>query len=220
MRKVPFWKVKREVARLGQHVLGLSGLSWEYATLRPRYDRAAASLRKVHEGELPLGREAAVYLIFPARGLLRSHLSMLRELGAQGISPVLVSNLPLCPDSLAALRPLCARIVERPNVGYDFGGYRDGVLDLADRLHGLDRLYILNDSAWMVDAPSTWFEDVRALDVDFCGATSNYGVKRCDAHDFRDMTWEFSKDHPNFHYGSYALSVGPRILRDPEFLAF
>lgn len=220
MKRIPTWKAKREVVRIGSQIRELPGFVWEYAALRLRYDWQAARLRRTHDGDVPLGREVAIYLIFPAGGLLGSHLSMLRTLKAQDIAPVLVSNLPLSGESLATLRPLCARIIERPNVGYDFGGYRDGVLDLADRLSRLDRLYILNDSTWMVDAPRTWFEDVRDRDVDFCGATSNYGVKRYNAHNFREMVWDFSDRHPNFHYASYALSVGRRILRDPDFLSF
>lgn len=220
MRKFPLWKVKREILRFGRQIIELPGLTWEYFDLRTSYDRKAAAMRKAHDGDLPIGREAAIYLIFPADGILASHLDALRLMIQNGISPVVVSNLPLSDDDLAILTPLSVRIIERPNLGYDFGGYRDGILALETQLPQIDRLYILNDSAWMVEAPHSWFEDVRAKDVDFCGATSNYGIKRHDADDFRDLHWQYTIHHRNFHYASYALAIGQTILQDPSFVTF
>lgn len=220
MRKIPLWKVKREVTRLFRSLAELPGLTWEYFALRAGYDRKATGLSQTYDGELPLAREAAIYLIFPSQGILPSHLSALRLMTAEGISPVVVSNLPLSDDDLATLRPLCAKVIVRPNLGYDFGGYRDGILDLAPSLPKFDRLFILNDSAWMVEAPRSWFADARNLGVDFCGATSNYGIKRYDAHEFRDLRWEYTAQHRNFHYASYALAIGKPILLDPAFVAF
>ena len=220
MTKVPFWKLKREVQRLNRQIIELPGLVWEYFDLRTSYDRDAEELRKTHDGELMLGREVAIYLIFPSDGILASHLDVLAMIVKEGISPVVVSNLPLSDEQISTLSPLTAKIIERPNIGYDFGGYRDGILALEGILPELDRLYILNDSAWMVDAPSSWFVDARAKDVDFCGATSNYGIKRHDAANFRDLRWQYTAQHRNFHYASYALAIGKAILSDPSFTSF
>jgi hypothetical protein len=220
MRKFPLWKLKREILRFGRQIAELPSLTWEYFDLRTSYDRKAAAMRRTHKGDLPMGREVAIYLIFPAGGILASHLDALRLMVEEGISPVVVSNLPLSTDDLTTLAPLTTRIIERPNLGYDFGGYRDGILALDSILPDLDRLYILNDSAWMVEAPQSWFGDVRAKDVDFCGATSNYGIKRHDADDFRDLRWQYTIHHRNFHYASYALAIGRTILQDPAFVTF
>ncbi len=220
MTKVPFWKLKRELQRLNRQIIELPGLVWEYFDLRTSYDRDAEALRKTHEGDLMLGREVAVYLIFPSDGILGSHLDALGMMVEEGISPVIVSNLPLSSQQLETLAPMTARIIERPNIGYDFGGYRDGILALENALPEVERLYILNDSAWMVDAPKSWFADARAKEVDFCGATSNYGIKRHDAVNFRELRWQYTAHHRNFHYASYALAIGQNILRDPEFLRF
>lgn len=220
MKKIPSWKLKRELLRLGRQTRAAPRVAWEYTTSTIRYDIKAARERKVHAGEKPLGGEAAVYLIFPSKGLLASHLDMLEQLDTDGISPILVSNLPLSREDLATLKPLCTRIIERPNIGYDFGGYRDGVLNLAGDLHKLERLYLLNDSCWMIDAPRSWFEAVRNANVDFCGATAHYGIRPYDAHEFRDIAWTYTTDLSRFHYGSYALAMSAPILRDPRFLRF
>ena len=220
MKTIPLWKLKRETLRLGRTIRNLPGIVWEYLSLRPRYDRSAPQRRKIHHGAKSLDGELAIYLIFPAHGILPSHLHMLEHLETQGVNPVVVSNLPLSQADMDRILPLSAMVIERPNVGYDFGGYRDAVLQLDDILPTLERLYILNDSVWMVDAPKSWFADARAKEVDFCGATSNYGIKRHDAANFRDLRWQYTAHHRNFHYVSYALEIGRNILRDPEFVRF
>lgn len=220
MKTPPFWKIKRELMRFGYQIVDLPELTWEYVWLRPRYDKKVHDLTRVSDGDLPLAPETAIYLIFPSSGVLASHLSTLELMTEEGISPVVVSNLPLSDEDHVRLRPLSAKVIERPNLGYDFGGYRDAILQLAASLPTLENLYILNDSAWMIDAPCSWFEDVRQLGVDFCGATSNYGIKRYDADDFRDLQWTYTEQHRSFHYASYALAIGSNILQDPSFLTF
>ena len=220
MRKMSLSKVKRELLRLGRQTRAAPRVAWEYCTLTIRYDIMAARQRNVHTGDRALAGEVAVYLIFPSKGILASHLDMLRQLNAHDISPILVSNLPLSQKDLAILKPLCTRIIERPNIGYDFGGYRDGILNLAGDLPKFDRLYLLNDSCWMIDASSSWFEMVRDANTDFCAASAHEGLRNPDPHDYRNFVWTYKTDGPRFHYASYALSVSNRILRDPEFSRF
>ncbi len=220
MKMPPLWKVTRELKRSVWQVVELVPNTWEHLSLRTRYDAFMSKERTTHTGEKPLMSEAAVYLIFPEGGVLTSHLQMLDELNKENISPIVVSNVPIADDDLQTLKKRSAIIIERPNVGYDFGGYRDGILQISDKLSNLDRLYILNDSVWMIDSDRSWFQDARDQNVDFCGATSNYGIKRYSASDFRDFVWQPTPDHPNFHYASYALAVGKKILQDPDFLRY
>jgi len=51
------------------------------------------------------------------------------------------------------------RVIERPNFGYDFGGYRDGILLLEAWGIAPERLLILNDSIWMPLAPNSTLID-------------------------------------------------------------
>ncbi|MBZ8117722.1 rhamnan synthesis F family protein [Roseovarius sp. LXJ103] len=220
MKVIPLWKLKRELLRVVHQALAVYRVAWDFMTLTIRYDIKAARARKVHEGHVPLVSEAAIYLIFPSKGLLASHLDLLKQLNTDGISPILVSNLPLSQEDIAILTPLCTKIIERPNTGYDFGGYRDGVLNLADDLHSLERLYLLNDSCWMIDAPRSWFEAVRDANVDFCSATAHYSIKPHKADEFRNIKWTYTTGLPYFHYGSYALAMRTPILRDPGFRKF
>lgn len=220
MKKIPLWKLNRELRRLGRNALAARGVAWEYSTLTMRYDAQAARQREIYSGDIPLTAEVAIYLIYPSKGLLTSHLDLLKHLNAQNISPVLVSNLPLSKETLSSLMPLCTRIIVRPNIGYDFGGYRDGVLNLVSELPKLDRLYLLNDSSWLIDAPVSWFKAARDSDVDFFSAASHEALIRPKADNFREVGWDYSTARPKFHYASYALAIGSRILRDPKFLRF
>lgn len=216
----PLWKIRREVRRLLIAPFRGTAELVRKLYVRRYYDRVLAKQIVHHPGQVSLTREAAIYLIFPSRGVQASHLRVLREMVVADIAPVVVSNLPLSDADLAEISPLAMRIIQRPNVGYDFGGYRDGVLNLSDQLPELDRLWLLNDSAWMVPQPTSWFSDARALDVDFAAATSNFAMPRVDPDRFREMTWNFDPTHRNFHYASYALGIGSAVLRDPGFLRF
>lgn len=220
MKKLPLWKIKRELKRLGWQTANLIPNAWDYLSLRIRYDAFMANQIVRHRGRKPFTPEAAIYLIFPSKGVLKSHLQVLDELNRHNITPVVVTNLPLSKTELQKILEKSAIVIERPNVGYDFGGYRDGILEIENELSKLKRLYIMNDSVWMIDSKKSWFEDVRSLKVDFCGATSNYGIKRYTPEEFRNIEWTYTPNHIKFHYASYALAMTNRVLQDPHFFPY
>jgi hypothetical protein len=82
-----------------------------------------------------------------------------------------VSNSPLsCEDSAKAL-PLCWQVITRPNFGYDFGGYQDGVNVIFTSGQSLNQLLILNDSIWFpLHRDCDFLERMEALEVGFVGA--------------------------------------------------
>lgn len=214
------WKVRREINRLGQQLFGLPMELVRRLYFRRWYDlRTSRAIRRT-VGRVPIGDEVGIYLIFPKDGLLESHLAMIEEMRRAGIAPVVVANLPLSDDDRGVLIPRVARIIERPNVGYDFGGYRDAFLDFAAELGRLQRVWLLNDSVWLVPQPTSWFDDARALGTDLVAATSNFAMPRVDPHRYDEITWHHSTGHKNFHYASYAMGFGARILGEPAFLRY
>lgn len=228
MSNIPFWKIKRELQRLHRYGAGWFGELVRKLYFRRYYDLVTSRAIRRTIGTGSLQREVAIYLIYPETGLLESHLFMLRELQRDGISTIVVSNLPLSDHDRDQLQKIATRIIERPNVGYDFGGYRDGILEIAEILPTLHRVWLLNDSVWMVSQPTSWFEQARTMKKDFVGATSSFsilrksllGTKRFDASNYRKIVWKHRPDNPNFHYGSYALCIGKAILQDPRFLKY
>lgn len=226
MNSTPFWKIKRELKRVQRSGAGIV-TALIHKLFPRRYDDEVANKNiRRSVGADRLETEAAIYLIYPEHGVLASHLFTLRALKREGISPIVVSNLPLGDHDRDQLLAFATRIIERPNIGYDFGGYRDGILDIAAELLDLDRVWLLNDSVWMVPREESWFTQARAMNKDFTGATSSFsilrktliGARRFDAANYRNIVWNHQTDNPNFHYGSYALCIAAPILKDPLFL--
>jgi hypothetical protein len=220
MNKLPWWKIRREMVRICLQLLRLPVEAVKLIVVRRWYDLVTARAIRRTLGNVSMGTEAGVYLIFPANGIQDSHLTMLREMLREGVTPIVVSNLPLSEVDRKTLQAYAARIIERPNVGYDFGGYRDGIVDLSPDFGQLNRLWLLNDSIWLVPQPTSWFEEARALDKDFVAATSNYAMPRVDPQNFRKIVWNYDTNHKNFHYASYALGFNATILQDVAFMQF
>jgi hypothetical protein len=141
------WKVRRELGRLGQQLRAIPEAVWEPLAQR-RHDAACAAGLPVTEGAVPLTGRVAMLIIWQPKGLQNSVLATCRHLTAQGYAPFVVSNAPLSARDSAALAAQTWRIMVRPNFGYDFGGYRDGLRQLDRMGVAPDRLVILNDSIW------------------------------------------------------------------------
>ena len=213
-------KINRELKRISTQIIRFPSFMWEYLFLNFIYDKMVSTNKIVHEGIKPIVGEIAIYLVYAPDGLQKSHHDTFLQLAIDNITPIVVSNLPLSTRDLDLLLEKSALVIERPNVGYDFGGYRDAILHLAPELSKLDRLYILNDSVWMIGGSQSWFEQVRLSGCDFVGATTVYGINRVDPREFRNLQWEFTTKHKNFHYASYALAINKNILCDNRFVNF
>lgn len=218
---LPLWKIRRELARFGRHLSELPGDLHNLLFATRHYDRTLSLGIRQFEGKLPAAKRVAIFLIFPSSGLLSSHLRTLAYLRAKGYVSLVVSNLPLADADRERLLNESWRYMERPNFGYDFGGYRDGVLSLSDELPQLERLVLINDSAWFpLPGSRDWLDDVEALNVDFAGAASNFGTPRPEIEAFQSITWDYRTSRRNFHYCSFALCLRPKVLGDLDFLGF
>ena len=214
-------RLRREAGRVARQIAGFPALAWDAALGRRRYDRSRDGLIRRHAGAVaPTGR-AAIYLMFPRHGVLASHRLALEHLAAQGYATTIVSNASLDAGALDMLRPLARETIERPNRGYDFGGYRDGMLELLDELPALDRLLLVNDSSWFpLRAEEDWLARAEGLDVDLVGPTTHRAMPRPPVSRWREFRFAHVPEGRNFHYSSFALLFGPAILRDPDFGRF
>ncbi len=215
MRKPLMRRLKGAAAwhggRLLRAVADRAATRWHDLTARPRHT----------PGALPAAPRVAIYLIHPQTGLLPSHRRTLAAVAAAGYAPLVVSNLSLSDADRTAAAALAWAVIERPNFGYDFGGYRAGVLALGGRLGGLARLALLNDSVWYpLPGGLDFLAAAEALGADLVGAVSNLGVAMPAPDGWRGMRWRHDPSRPDFHYCSFALSFGPRVLGDPGFARF
>ncbi len=219
--KIEFWKAKREARRLVRQLVEIPRHITSRFLSAPYYDLVHARKVQVTAGNQSSSNRIAIYLIFPRDGVLQSHVHALEWLVANGIAPVVVSNVALSDAALKTLAPVSWKIVQRPNIGYDFGGYREGVLTISDHLASAEQLLLLNDSAWFpLPGSKEWLDQVDALGADYVGAATNYGMPRAKPENYAEQVWAYRSTHPNFHYTSYALSIGANILHDPKFIKF
>ena len=166
----PFWKIKRELKRFP-----ISVMSKARASLSPlhriRHDLTAHRTVRVIDGDRPVAPEVAIFLIYQPGDFLDSLFLTLDHLIEKGMAVILVANHPIDAEKEALLRPYCFRMIERPNIGYDFGGYREGVLYALREKLLMERLFLLNDSNWF---PIT--EDSDLIDAARGSVADIYGV--------------------------------------------
>ena len=173
------------------------------ALARSAHDRSFDPGTATLAGERPLSGKVAVLVTFQPQGVAASVLETCRFLDAAGYAVLLVANAPLSDTDRTRLLPLCWKVLPRPNRGYDFGGYRDGVRCLRDLLPRLDSLLLVNDSIWLpiVQGPDM----LRGMEDDpspFCGVA---------------LEKRGGKSRGRWHYQSFLLQFKPGALRSPAF---
>jgi hypothetical protein len=138
--------------------------------MRWKHKRQPFQTRNINSEHLVSGK-VAIFLVYQPKGLPASVWLTLTHLKSKGYSTLLVSNSPLsCEDSAKAL-PLCWQVMSRPNFGYDFGGYQDGVNAIWASGQSPRQLLILNDSIWFpLRRNCDFLERMEAEDVGFVGA--------------------------------------------------
>ncbi|WP_309666769.1 rhamnan synthesis F family protein [Tabrizicola sp.] len=172
------WKLKREGIRLREMIAAWLGNLYEPA-LKRRHDRWRVVQPVPKDEGIALTPKVAIFLIYQPKGVARSILATLRWLVANGYAPFVIANTPLSDADSADLAALSWRIFERPNFGYDFGGYRDGVLLLREWGIEPERLLIINDSVWMpTRADSTLIARLEAVEADVVGGIIHRNLTR------------------------------------------
>jgi lipopolysaccharide biosynthesis protein len=194
-------RIRRRIAGL---IRTLVERAWAYfavviAIMRPRRDWIVE--RIAGERSLDGARHVAIFNHFDPRGHVHDYvLYYMQSLRAAGYEIVFVSNSErLNPHSVSALQPLCAMILCRKNIGYDFGAYKDA-LSLIDDLTAFDTLILANDSVY---GP---LQDLAPI------------LARCDdSAAIWGITDSWSK---RYHLQSYFLLFRSEALASPSMRAF
>lgn len=155
------------------------------------------------EGEVPLGPHVCVFTHWDGAGDVRPHvLHQIRSLAAAGMSVLFVTNAgSLRPAALEALKPICAGVMVRRNVGYDFGAWREGLAHLNLPRADTAMVVIANDSVYGPLAPLDEMLTRIDLDVaDVWGCTD---------------TWQ-----SRYHLQSYFMAFSPRVIASEAWRNF
>ncbi|WP_371348386.1 rhamnan synthesis F family protein [Ancylobacter sp. IITR112] len=200
-----FSKVRKE---LGRWRAKLRSAPWMFlgGLKRREYDARRAESVTITPGRQAAADEIAILVIFPRDGIPGSTLATLDHFARNGFACVVVSNAPLREEDRARLALHTHLVIERPNIGYDFGGFREGILTLDERGVRPRRLVVMNDSLWFpLRTDCDALARCRAAPEDVFGFLLN-GVPR----------FGVSRDYVQ----SYFLSFSPRLLASKDFLAF
>lgn len=202
-------KLVRETRRFGRQLGALVLRPWGHVA-RVAYDLQRRRSVRVTEGAQALQDEVAVILIYQPNGVLESTFWQIRWMAERGVTVIVVSNAPLNEDDRADLASNTYIVVERPNVGYDFGGYREGIMQLLDRGIHPSALYVMNDSVWF---PLSETSDV--LECSRAAAEDLWGL-------FVGLNWRRRKigNLYNNHIQSYFFRFSGTILGDPAFARY
>ncbi|MGP4805449.1 rhamnan synthesis F family protein [Agrobacterium cavarae] len=192
--KIPNWKIKREARRILAQIQQIPWILFA-SRIRRRFDENAANLISYHAGEQPLQNNIAILLLFQPTGVSESTYITLKHLISEGFTPVVVSNAGLMADDYLAIKRLSHMVIERPNFGYDFGGYRDGIRYILQNETHPDNLLVINDSIWFPIYPDcTFLSELKCSETDLYGLVINDQYKTEDRHHIQSYMFNFKKN--------------------------
>lgn len=153
-------------------------------------------------GDSP-GPRVAVFCHFDAKGRIWRHTrQFIESLREAGLDIVFVTNGPtLAPEDRSWILARSWRVIERRNIGYDFGAWRDGIAACGLPRADTTLLVIANDSVY---GPFQPVADLLAR-MDF-GEADVWGVTD---------SWQH-----RYHLQTYLVAFGRRALHDQAFGRF
>ena len=154
-------------------------------------------------GDIALGPKIVLFLHWDSSGKVRDALfHYIADLAETGRSIVFVTNSGrLDPVAETRLASLCAGILIRRNIGYDFGGWRDAIETLDLPRPDTEEIIIANDSI---------FGPVRPL----APILEHFDYEAADVWGMTE-SWQ-----SRYHLQSYFMGFGPRAIRSPAFRDF
>jgi hypothetical protein len=208
-------KIIRESKRVGNQIARmpkrLAGLIFNNIY----HDLFLRRRNQITEGMQKISKKIAIYLIFPANGIDEFHERTLEELLKNCYSTVIVSNAKLPKTDLELLKKYSLRIIERANYGYDFGGYREGILASSSILKKCKKLLLINDSTiFPLQENSTWIIEAESSGWDFTGSMCINGYNKPKSISAKAPNFGLVKtDNRDFHYPSFAIMLGESIAQ-------
>ena len=168
-----------------------------------RRRRPQRMLSQWPEGTIPLEPRVCVFVHWDGGGEVRDHvLHQVTTLAEAGVSVVFVTNSGfLRPEATERLQRVCAGIIVRANVGYDFGAWREGFERLSLPRADTQMVIMANDSVY----GPLWPLDELLATMDFNQAD----VWGCTE------SWQ-----SRYHLQSYFMAFSPVVVASPAWRAF
>ena len=203
---IPKWKLAREFDRLKTkaHAIPLAIIE---PFAQRRYDARRDLDLRISKGAQAAGKALAIFLVYQPGGVAKSVFQTCAHMVENGFSPLVISNTPLSDMDRTTFQELSHMIVERPNFGYDFGGYRDGVWLIGKLGLRPREVLFLNDSVWFpILKNATLLAEMRATSQDYVGTQV-----------FGDVTADGRKQG---FFGSYCFLIKSLLWESKAFQSF
>lgn len=116
----------------------------------------------------------AIYVFYDENGIVDEYVVyMLESLKSVARTRIVVVNGTVLPDGLVLLKSNSENVIVRRNVGYDWGAYKEALLQIEpEKLSEYDNLVLLNNSFIGPFFPwSNYFNKMDFQNVDFWGIT-------------------------------------------------
>lgn len=174
------------------------GMTRIWYHLDPRLYSRRMRMRRITEGQIEKkSSKYVVFVLYAKAGLPTFTANLIDAVVRSPLNLVIVSNTRLDPLMRARLQDKCHVLIERANLGRDFGAYKDGIEYVLERDDDAERVVIINDSVFFFERGL----DKLVADLD-------------GPHDFIGAT-EVLEIH--YHVQSFMLSFGRRVLDNARF---
>ena len=181
-------------------VLALEGIQRLFNRLDPRVYSQAMRIRSVREGgDDKAGGKFFVLVLYCTDTLPTFTRTIIDAVVPSPFNLVIVSNAQLTDGLAEELRGKSRLLIERNNVGRDFGGYKDGIAIVLRRFD-VERLVIANDSVFYLS------EGLDELLAKLDGPHDLIGVSEVYDH--------------HYHVASFLMSFGRRVVESAVFREF
>jgi hypothetical protein len=181
-------------------VLALEAIQQLFDRLDPRVYSEARRVRSVREGGADkAGGKFLVLVLYCTDTLPAFTRTLIDAVARSPFNLVIVSNAQLTDRLADELRGKSRLLIERNNIGRDFGGYKDGIAIVLRRFD-VERLMIANDSVFYLS------EGLDALLAKLDGPHDLIGVSEVYDH--------------HYHVASFLMSFGRRVVQSAAFRDF
>lgn len=182
-------------------ILVVEGLTRLWFHLDPRLYSRRLRMRRFTEGQVDKkSKKYLVFALYAKTALPAFTTNLIDAVGCSPFNLIIVSNAKLDPLLRAQLQEKCHVLIERANLGRDFGAYKDGIEYILERESDPERVVIVNDSIFFF---------ARGLDkllADLDGPQDLIGAT------------EVLEIH--YHVQSFMMSFGRQVLRNARFRKF
>jgi hypothetical protein len=182
-------------------VVALEAMKRTRQRLDSRLYREPLRIRTIKEGRLTKNTGRFVVLVLYTHATVPSFTwTFIEALRQSRFNLVVVSNGNLAAAEVSSLLESCCLLVERNNIGRDFGAYKDGIAIANRRFGPMERLVLANDSVFYLPP------GLDKLIADLDGNEDFIGVSETHEH--------------HYHVASFLMSFGPAVTGSPAFREF